>query len=66
MLRTAEHDRESGAFRIVVGAEPTDGFCVQYVAAIDYEFTATIGGCPERVVVYHEGGEERKEITTVP
>lgn len=66
VLRTAEHDRESGAFRIVVGAEPTDGFCVQCVAAIDYEFTATIDGCPERVVVYHEGGDERKEITTVP
>lgn len=65
VLRTAEHDRESGVFRIVVGAEPTDGFCVQCVAAIDYEFTATVDGCPERVVVYHEGGDERKEITTV-
>lgn len=66
VLRTVEHDRESGEFRIVVGAEPTDGFCVQCVAAIDYEFTAMVDGCLERVVVYHEGGEDRREITTAP
>ncbi|WP_336363903.1 hypothetical protein [Halalkalicoccus salilacus] len=66
VLRTVEHDRESGVLRIVVGAEPTGGFCVQCVAAIDYEFTATLDECLERVVVCHEGGEERREITTAP
>ena len=64
VLRTAEYDRESEEFQIVIGAERTDGFCIQCLAASDYELTARIGnGYPERVVVYHEVGDERKKIT---
>lgn len=66
VLRTAEYDQESEEFQIVIGAERTDGFCIQCLAASDYELTARIvDGYPERVVVYHEVGDERKKITAV-